>query len=55
MTAPPKIEPEMIQAVQEVQETGEAMSSTAREFATDPCSSAKRGSMVIIQYFSGTL
>ena len=47
----PEIEPEMIQAVQEVQETGEAMSTTAREFATDPCSSAKRGSMVIIFHF----
>ena len=47
----PEIEPEMIQAVQEVQETGEAMSTTAREFATDPCSSAKRGSMVIF-FFS---
>ena len=43
----PDIEPEMIQAVHEVQETGEAMSSTAREFAIDPCSSAKRGNMVI--------
>jgi len=42
----PEIEPEMIQAVQEVQETGEAMSNSAREFATDPCSSAKRGNMV---------
>lgn len=46
----PDIEPEMIQAVEEVQETGAAMSTTAREFATDPCSSAKRGSMVIIQH-----
>ena len=42
----PEIEPEMIQAVEEVQQSGEAMSSTAREFATDPCSSAKRGNMV---------
>ena len=42
----PDIEPEMIQAVEEVQNTGEAMSSTAREFAIDPCSSAKRGNMV---------
>ena len=44
----PEIEPEMIQAVEEVQQSGEAMSSTAREFATDPCSSAKRGNMVRI-------
>ena len=36
----------MIQAVEEVHQSGEAMSSTAREFATDPCSSAKRGNMV---------
>ena len=38
----------MIQAVQEVQETGEAMGNSAREFATDPCSSSKRGNMVMI-------
>ena len=42
----PDIEQEMIQAVEEVHQSGEAMSSTAREFATDPCSSAKRGNMV---------
>jgi hypothetical protein len=42
----PDIEHEMIQAVEEVQQTGEAMSSSAREFATDPCSSVKRGNMV---------
>ena len=42
----PDIEPEMIQAVEEVQNTGEAMSTSAREFAIDPCSSAKRGNMV---------
>jgi catenin alpha len=44
----PEIEAEMIQAVQEVQETGEAMGNSAREFATDPCSSSKRGNMVMI-------
>lgn len=38
----------MIQAVQEVQETGEAMGNSAREFAADPCSSSKRGNMVMI-------
>jgi catenin alpha len=42
----PEIEPEMLQAVDEVQHTGEAMSTAAREFATDPCSSVKRGNMV---------
>ncbi len=40
------IEPEMLTAVEEVQKTGEIMSSAAREFAMDPCSSAKRGNMV---------
>ena len=49
----PDIEQEMIQAVEEVHQSGEAMSSTAREFATDPCSSAKRGNMVraLLIYF----
>jgi len=42
----PGIEAEMMQAVDEVGRSGEAMSSTAREFATDPCSSVKRGNMV---------
>ena len=42
----PEIEPEMLQAVDEVQHTGETMSAAAREFATDPCSSVKRGNMV---------
>ena len=36
----------MLAAVEEVRVTGEAMSSTAREFAHDPCSSVKRGNMV---------
>ena len=36
----------MLSAVEEVQKTGELMSSAAREFASDPCSSAKRGNMV---------
>ena len=44
----PDIEQEMVVAVEEVQETGQVMSSTAREFAIDPCSSAKRGSMVCV-------
>ena len=47
----PDIEQEMIQAVEEVHQSGEAMSSTAREFATDPCSSAKRGNMVSLHLF----
>lgn len=42
----PEIEPEMLQAVDEVGQSGEKMSETARDFATDPCSSAKRGGMV---------
>ena len=46
----PDIEQEMIQAVEEVHQSGEAMSSTAREFATDPCSSAKRGNMVRVLF-----
>ncbi len=41
-----EIETEMLQAVEEVQTTGEIMSQAAREFATDPCSSVKRGNMV---------
>ena len=36
----------MLVAVEEVQKTGELMSSAARDFATDPCSSAKRRNMV---------
>ena len=42
----PDIEPEMLSAVEEVKKTGEVMSSAARDFASDPCSSAKRGNMV---------
>ena len=42
----PEIEPEMLLAVDEVQKTGEGMGAAAREFATDPCSSVKRGNMV---------
>ena len=42
----PEIEPEMLQAVDEVLKTGEVMSSAAREFASDPCSSVRRGNMV---------
>ena len=41
-----EIETEMLSAVEEVQTTGEIMSSAAREFASDPCSSLKRGNMV---------
>ena len=42
----PDIETDMLSAVDEVQKTGEGMSAAAREFATDPCSSVKRGNMV---------
>ena len=42
----PDIQPEMLLAVDEVLKTGEFMSSAAREFASDPCSSVKRGNMV---------
>ena len=47
----PEIEPEMLQAVDEVLKTGEVMSSAAREFASDPCSSVRRGNMVKIDLF----
>jgi len=42
----PDIRQEMLVAVDEVRKTGEVMSSAAREFANDPCSSVKRGNMV---------
>ena len=42
----PEIQHDMMEAVQAVQASGEAMSSAAREFAADPCSSVKRGNMV---------
>ncbi|CAG0884731.1 unnamed protein product [Cyprideis torosa] len=42
----PEIQQEMLCAVDEVRKTGEVMSGASREFAADPCSSAKRGSMV---------
>lgn len=42
----PDIQPEMILAVDEVRKTGEVMSKASREFAEDPCSSVKRGTMV---------
>ena len=42
----PEIQRDMMEAVQAVQATGDAMSLAAREFAADPCSSVKRGSMV---------
>merc|ERR1719150_3252907 len=37
---------EMIAAVEDVKTTGSTMSTSAREFAADPCSSVKRGNMV---------
>ncbi|XP_065218563.1 catenin alpha isoform X3 [Planococcus citri] len=42
----PDIKREMLDAVEEVRKTGDAMSFAAREFADDPCSSLKRGNMV---------
>merc|ERR1719225_426242 len=42
----PEIQRDMMEAVQAVQATGDAMSLAAREFAADPCSSVKRGNMV---------
>lgn len=42
----PDIQPEMLLAVDEVRKTGEVMSKASREFAEDPCSSVKRGTMV---------
>ena len=42
----PDIKTEMLTTVDEVKKTGELMSSSARDFATDPCSSVKRGNMV---------
>lgn len=42
----PDIKLEMLAAVDEVRKTGEVMSTAAREFAEDPCSSLKRGNMV---------
>ena len=42
----PEIKAEMLTAVEDVRTTGATMSSSAREFAADPCSSVKRGNMV---------
>lgn len=42
----PDIKKEMLSTVEEVRRTGEEMSSSAKEFANDPCSSVKRGNMV---------
>ena len=42
----PDIKTEMLTTVDEVKKTGEMMSSSARDFASDPCSSVKRGNMV---------
>ncbi|XP_050544679.1 catenin alpha isoform X2 [Daktulosphaira vitifoliae] len=42
----PDIKQEMLAAVEEVRKTGDAMSIAAREFAEDPCASAKRSNMV---------
>lgn len=42
----PEIKTEMLAAVEDVKTTGSTMSTSAREFAADPCSSVKRGNMV---------
>ncbi|KAK3609215.1 hypothetical protein CHS0354_035155 [Potamilus streckersoni] len=42
----PDIKPDMIAAVEEVKKTGDAMKEASEEFASDPCSSMKRGAMV---------
>ena len=42
----PGISKEMLAAVEEVKSAGAGMSESAREFANDPFSSAKRGTMV---------
>jgi len=42
----PGVKTEMLAAVQEVKHTGEVMSSTSREFASDPCSGNLRAHMV---------
>ena len=42
----PDITQEMLAAVDEVRKTGSTMSTAAREFSEDPCSSLKRGNMV---------
>jgi catenin alpha len=42
----PDIKQEMLAAVEEVRKTGDAMSIAAREFAEDPCASAKRSNMI---------
>jgi len=42
----PEIKTEMLAAVDDVKTTGSTMSTSAREFAADPCSSVKRGNMV---------
>ena len=48
----PEIQHDMMEAVQAVQATGEEMSSAAKDFAADPCSSVKRGNMVRIFFIS---
>ena len=42
----PEIKTDMLATVEEVKSTGDLMSSSARDFANDPCSSVKRGNMV---------
>ena len=42
----PEIQRDMMEAVQAVQASGQAMSEAAEAFAADPCSSVKRGNMV---------
>ncbi|XP_067656679.1 catenin alpha-2-like isoform X1 [Haliotis asinina] len=42
----PEVHADMMAAIEEVKNTGEAMGEASREFAGDPCSSMKRGAMV---------
>lgn len=42
----PEIKNEMLAAVEEVRKTGETMRTASQDFADDPCSSVKRGTMV---------
>lgn len=42
----PEVRNDMIAAIDEVRNTGEAMNEASMDFAADPCSSVKRGAMV---------
>ncbi|XP_041371058.1 catenin alpha-2-like isoform X2 [Gigantopelta aegis] len=42
----PEVRNDMMQAIEEVKNTGDAMREASSDFAADPCSSMKRGAMV---------